>query len=386
MITQHHGDCLTVLPTLDAGSVQCVVTSPPYWRMRQYTDDPAEIGQEPTPAAYVAALVAVFDAARRVLRDDGTLFLNLGDAYANDRKWGGRTGGKHASGIHGQGGPGRLKVTTGLPPKSLIGLPWRVAFALQDAGWVLRNDIIWHKPNGMPSPAEDRCVMNHEYVFLFAKQPSYFFDADAIAEPAVATTNRGGNHKAQHMVTGPGEFGDSFKARWQPKGGPESDRPQLRRAYELAQQAGLTEGHIAAIRATGLSDVGKNAATQSGTGRNTEEVQRLAAEAKAVLKGYWREFLLSPTRNARTVWSIAPEPLRDEHYAPMPLALAERCIKAGSRPGDTVLDPFGGSGTTGRAAVALQRAAVLIDLGYQELQARRTDGVQVQMVGLEDAA
>ncbi len=384
-ITHLHGDCRELLPTLPDRSVQAIVTSPPYWRMRQYTDDPREIGQEPTPAEYVVALVAVFRECRRVLADDGTLWLNLGDAYADDRKWGGSTGGKHAGGLHGQRGPGRAKVRTGLPPKSLIGLPWRVAFALQDDGWVLRNDIIWHKPNGMPSPATDRCVMNHEYVFLFAKQPTYFFDADAIAEPAVSTSNRGGGKKAQHLVKGPGEFGDGFKSRWLPKGGPESERPQLRRAYELAQQHGLTDAHIAAIRASGISDTGKTAATQTGTGANSAEVQRLAAEAKTALGGYWREFLLKPTRNARSVWSIAPEPLADEHYAPMPLALADRCIRAATRPGDAVLDPFGGSGTTARAAVALGRRAVLIDLGYQELQQRRTDGVQISLDALEAA-
>jgi DNA modification methylase len=314
-ITQHHGDCLAILPTLEPQSVQCIVTSPPYWRMRQYTDDPAEIGQEPTPAAYVAALVAVFDAARRVLRDDGTLFLNLGDAYADDRKWGGSTGGKAAQGLHGQAGPGRAKVTTGLPPKSLIGLPWRVAFGLQDAGWVLRAEIIWHKPNAMPESVTDRPTRDHETLFLFAKQARYYYDAAAIAEPL--TESRPIQAWAERKAAGePMRRGDP-----------------------------RTSGHI----------------TRTAT---------LSSNAD--------------TRNARTVWSIATTPLADAHYAPMPLALAERCIKAGSRPGDTVLDMFGGSGTTGRAAIALQRHAVLIDLGYQELQARRTDGVQVRMTALVD--
>lgn len=351
MITHLHGDCLALLPTLDAGSMQTIVTSPPYWRMRQYTDDPREIGQEPTPAEYVAALVAVFRECRRVLRDDGTLWLNLGDAYANDGKWGGSTGGKHASGLHGQQGPGRKKVSTGLPPKSLIGLPWRVAFALQDDGWVLRNEIVWHKTNCMPEAVDDRCVRNHEPVFLLGKTGNCYFDWEAIAEPSTRTS-----------------------------------RPQYRRALELAKAASLTDAHFAAIRAAGMSDAGKARSVQSGTGKNTAEVQRLADEAKQVLGGYYREFLTPEKKRPPTVWSIAPEPLADEHYAPMPQALAERCIKAGSRPGDTVLDPFGGSGTTGRAAIALGRRAVLIDLGYQELRARRTDGVQMRLDALGEAA
>jgi DNA modification methylase len=309
MIDTLHGDCLTLLPTLDAGSVQTIVTSPPYWRMRQYTDDPREIGQEPTPAEYVAALVAVFRECRRVLRADGTLWLNLGDAYANDGKWGGSTGGKHAGGLHGQQGPGRKKVSTGLPPKSLIGLPWRVAFGLQDDGWVLRNDIIWHKPNAMPRPVTDRCITDHEYVFLFAKQGHYYYDHLAVTEPATDYT-----------------------------------------PHTKGRQRGVGGRHDAF--ATPIGNVG------------------------TVAPGL---------RNARTVWSINTEALADEHYAPMPQTLAERCIKAGCRPGDTVLDPFGGSGTTGRAAVALGRRAVLIDLGYQELQARRTDGVQMRLDALEAA-
>lgn len=377
-ITILQGDCRELLPTLPEQSVQMICTSPPYWRMRQYTDDPREIGQEPTHIEYVAALADVFALCWRVLRDDGVLFLNLGDCYANDGKWGGSTGGKHAEGLHGQQGPGRRRVSTGLPPKSLIGLPWRVAFALQDQGWILRNDIIWHKPNAMPSSAGDRCVIDHEYVFLFSKAPHYYFDQAAIAEPVRR-----------------------------------SDRPQYMRAVEIAREYGLTNEHIDAIRAVGITDTGKARITQTGAGKNDPRVQALADEAKAVLKGYYREFLTTSaadsfkrngnkrsvavvpsstathrpdrpdvaysgiTRNPRTVWSIPTEQLSDEHYAPMPQALAERCILAGSCPGDTIFDPFAGSGTTLRAAAALGRNAVGIDLGYQELQERRTDGVQL---------
>jgi DNA modification methylase len=297
-----HGDSRELLDTLEAESVQTIVTSPPYWRMRRYTDDPREIGQEQTPAEYVAALVEIFRKCWRVLKPTGVLWLNLGDGYANDGKWGGSASGKHAGGIHGAQGPGCTKVTTGLPPKSLIGLPWRVAFGLQDDGWILRTEIVWEKPNAMPESVTDRPTRSHEYVFLFAKSERYFYDTSAIAEKATAGYN-----------------GSSF-----------------------------TNGKTHDARAH-LAAVGKKPRIEKDT------------------------------RNARTVWTISTTGLADEHYAPMPQALAERCIRAGSAAGDTVLDPFGGSGTTGRAALALQRKAVLIDLGYQDMQARRTDGVQVEL-------
>lgn len=314
-ITTLYGDCRTILPTLESDSVQCIVTSPPYFRLRCYTDSPDEIGQEPTPAAYVEALRQVFAACRRVLRPDGVLWLNLGDAYADDSKWGGTSGGKLAHGLHGKEGPGRRKVSTGLPPKSLIGLPWRVAFALQDDGWILRSDIIWAKPNVMPESVADRPTRAHEYVFLFSRSPRYYYDKDATREPYAA----------------------SSLARYE---------------YEFKSYG---EDHAYGAKHGALRDGGEISANPLG-------------------------------RNARTVWEISTTGLRDEHYAPMPQALAERCIKAGSRPGDVVLDPFSGSGTTLRAAVALQRRAVGIDLAYAELQARRLDGVQIAMVGLEDAA
>ena len=211
MYELHQGNCLDILQTLPAASVHCCVTSPPYFGLRDYGVD-GQIGMERTVEQYVAAMVDVFRAVRRVLRDDGTLWLNLGDSYANDAKWGGTTGGKHAGGLHGQ--PlGRNSRDTGLKPKDLIGIPWRVAFALQADGWWLRSDIIWAKPNPMPESVTDRPTKAHEYVFLLAKAERYYYDAEAVREAgkehagradtfardgAVASHVLPGQHAAEH--------------------------------------------------------------------------------------------------------------------------------------------------------------------------------------------
>lgn len=178
------GDCLGSLRMLSAGSVHTCVTSPPYFGLRDY-GHAGQIGLEETPAQFVAKLVAVFAEVHRVLRDDGTLWLNLGDSWSTGAKWGGATGGKAARGLHGLSGGGRAKQMHGIADKQLLGIPWRVAFALQDFGWYLRQEIIWHKPNPMPEPAKDRCVKAHEHIFLLSKSPRYYFDYEAIKEPAV---------------------------------------------------------------------------------------------------------------------------------------------------------------------------------------------------------
>jgi len=178
------GDCVKGLQTLEAGSVHTCVTSPPYFGLRDYQID-GQIGLEDTPEAYVARLVEVFREVRRVLRDDGTLWLNLGDSYAANRSYqvpSTKGGPKHGPG-QSAGGAGSV-VPDGLKPKDLIGIPWRVAFALQADGWYLRQDIIWHKPNPMPESAKDRCTKAHEYVFLLSKSARYYFDSEAMKEPA----------------------------------------------------------------------------------------------------------------------------------------------------------------------------------------------------------
>ena len=169
MTTIHVGDCLDVLASMPAESVHCCVTSPPYWGLRSYEGDPGMIGLEPTFDEHLSRLVEVFREVRRVLRTDGTCWLNYGDAYANDGKWGGSTGGKHAKGLHGQTGIGRQKVTTGLKPKDLMMMPARVALALQADGWWVRSKVIWHKKNPMPESCTDRPTSSYEEMFLLTK-------------------------------------------------------------------------------------------------------------------------------------------------------------------------------------------------------------------------
>ena len=188
-VTLHHGDAATTLARLPGGSVDCIVTSPPYFGLRDYGVD-GQIGAEPSPAEFVAALVGVFREARRVLADDATLWLNLGDSYVH----------KKASGPQGRDGERATRTFTadaaggwsGLPDKNLLGIPWRVAFALQDDGWILRNDVIWHKSNAMPESVTDRLSNRHEHMFMFSKKPRYWFDLDPIREPHESTPDRAG--------------------------------------------------------------------------------------------------------------------------------------------------------------------------------------------------
>lgn len=189
------GNCLDILPTLPAQSVHCVVTSPPYWGLRDY-GHADQLGMEATPAEYVAHMVQVFREVWRVLRDDGTLWLNLGDSYANNTSAGDKIFGNAEFNAN---RPSRSATKTaaraipdGLKPKNLVGIPWRVAFALQDDDWILRQDIIWHKPNPMPESVQDRCTKAHEYVFLLTKQPRYYYDAEAVKEENSPTSKMGG--------------------------------------------------------------------------------------------------------------------------------------------------------------------------------------------------
>ncbi len=365
-LTLYGGDCRAVLASMPADSVDCVVTSPPYWGLRDYGAD-GQLGLERTPEEYVANMVAVFREVRRVLKPTGTCWLNLGDSYAS-------SGGERAYGSSDNGtgrGPGARRhdvPASGLKPKDLVGIPWRVAFALQADGWYLRSDIIWSKPNPMPESVTDRPTKSHEYLFLLTKSARYYFDADAVAEPASDTSVARWSQNVEDQVGServPGKTNGTMKA----VGGPR--RRQAERAVEVARAAGLTDAHIAAIRRSGIHDAGKALVTQ--TPNLDAETRRLADEAKDALGGYYREFLIPATRNIRSVWTIPTMPYKGAHFAVFPPELPERCIKAGSPEGGVILDPFGGSGTVGMVANRLSRRAILIDLNpeYLEQQMRR---------------
>lgn len=261
MIKLLQGDCLDVLRTLPDASVQCCVTSPPYWGLRDYGVE-GQLGLEHTPEEYVAHMVEVFSAVRRVLKDDGTLWLNLGDSFNG---------------------------------KQVVGIPWRVAFALQADGWWLRSDIIWHKPNPMPESVTDRPTRAHEYIFLATKSSRYYYDANAIKEPSNYPND---NRKARASV----------------------------------DQKRMPNESIAGVR--------PGSATY-------------------------------PTRNIRSVWTVTTHPYSGAHFATFPPKLITPCILAGSRPGDTVLDPFNGAGTTGLVCLENARNYIGIDLNSDYLDLTR---------------
>lgn len=296
------GDCRDTMRKLiaDGVRVQMCVTSPPYFGLRDY-GHPGQIGLEETPAEYVAAMVEVFGLVRELLTDDGVLWLNLGDSYATQpgkgnnvpqTKW--KANAYPESAAH-------RSLDCGVRPKNLLGIPWRVAFALQADGWYLRQDVIWSKPNAMPESVTDRCTKAHEYLFLMSKSERYYFDNDAIKEPANCPEGAGnvsGNSYIKAAETDP----------------------------RMRTKAGLAE--------IGARD----------------------------------------TRNKRSVWTVPTVPYSGAHFAVFPPALVEPCVLAGSRPGDTVLDCFFGSGTTGEVAGNLGRNWIGCELNpnYAPLQRVRT--------------
>jgi len=281
------GDSRRVLRDLPADSVQTIVTSPPYFGLRDYGKE-EQIGLELTPSEYVRALVDVFREAKRVLREDGTLWLNLGDTYA-----------------------GRSLPGGGLRDKNIIGIPWRVAFALQEDGWYLRQDIIWNKPNPMPEPVRDRCTKSHEYIFLLCKSAKYFYDIDAIREPWKDNPRDIQRAKDKH----PGYQGKHSKGYG---------------------SAGSSTGQV-------IGDPDKG-------------------------------------RNKRSVWTVTCNGFPGAHFATYPPELIRPCILAGSKPGDIVLDPFNGSGTTGYVALQEGRKYIGIELNpdYLEIARTRIKGLQLQ--------
>ena len=314
------GDCIDRLRLLESESVQCCVTSPPYWGLRDY-GVAGQIGLEASVEEFVAKMVEVFREVRRVLRPDGTLWLNLGDCYASA----GGTGhpGKHGcrpNRTHTQRQLKRNSARYGLKPKDLVGTPWKVAFALRDDGWFLRRDIIWHKPNPMPESVSDRPTTAHEYLFLLTKSPAYYYDADAIKEPASPNTHA-------RIARAKPEHAGSTRAN----GGTRADRPM---------------GPV-------LPGVNPKALTQNVSDplRSRQNASFAAAVADVV-----------PFRNKRSVWTVGSMPFKGAHFATFPPKLIEPCILAGSPPGGVVLDPFAGAGTTGLVALRHGRQFIGIEL------------------------
>lgn len=319
LVTLYHGDALAVLRQLPDASLDCCVTSPPYFGLRDYGVE-GQYGLEASPAEYVETMRAVFTEVRRVLANDGTLWLNIGDSYSSKTKGTGGTGRSTlgaASGGNAISEAGVLRsqerqqmqarrYDMPVPEKNLLGIPWRAAFALQDDGWILRNDIIWSKPNAMPESVTDRLSCRHEHLFMLSKSRHYWFDLDPVRE----------------------------------------DRKRIAPPIEQSKYAGteLRGGRH-----------GGNAMSMHTTGEYQSE-----------------------GRNPGDVWSIPTQPFAAAHFACMPVALAERAILAGCKPGGTVLDPFSGSGTTGLAATKHGRKYVGIDLNAEyldlSLRTRLADG------------
>jgi DNA modification methylase len=313
-----NGDCIEMMKTLPDRSVNCCVTSPPYFGLRDYGHE-GQIGLEETPEAFVQKMVEVFREVNRVLRDDGTLWLNIGDSYASMQ----RSGKKESPGVGAKQEmpPIRTKIRWGkgggtnffwripteeygdIKPKDLIGIPWMLAFALRADGWYLRQDIIWHKPNPMPESVTDRCTKAHEYIFLLSKSARYFYDAEAIKEPSAS----------------------SSIARL--------SQPNLESQVGSARVPGKTNGNMKAVG--------------------------------------------GEMRNPRSVWTVNTQPYKAAHFATFPLNLIRPCILAGCPTDGTVLDPFGGSGTTGQVAMEEGRKSILCELNpeYVQLMNQRLNGV-----------
>lgn len=287
-----NGDWIEQLKTLPNKSVQCCVTSPPYWGLRDYGVE-GQLGLEKTPEEYVEKMVVGFREVKRVLCNDGTLWLNIGDSYADGGRGNGYDGiCKQHTNVGSLGFPVKKKPK-GLKHKDLVGIPWRVAFALQADGWYLRQDIIWHKPNPMPESVTDRCTKSHEYIFLLTKSARYYYDYKSIMEDSIWY------FQDKRAITG-----------------------------------GITKS------GKSISIEGKQyQCNKSGSFSNIEGM-----------------------RNKRSVWKINTQGNKEAHFATFPPEIPRTCILAGSKKGDTILDPFCGSGTTGETALKLDRNFIGIEL------------------------
>lgn len=380
----HVGDALDVLRRLPDGLARTCVTSPPYWGLRDYGTE-GQIGLEADPAEYLARMVEIFREVRRVLAPDGTAWVNMGDSYiARSCAPGGLDGSTLEGSTEGQerakgarasrrrdravvmparGAPkgtyrngsgtgqgmtswshraqARLRASVeGLKPKDLVGMPWRLAFALQADGWYLRSDVIWSKPNPMPESVTDRPTRSHEYLFLLARAKTYYYDSAAIAEPLQPSTRV---RLAQDID---GQAGSS-----RANGGTRPDRP-MKTVHRPPSGWDTGPGDHRA-RTGRYASGNKERRPGTETGRSLSHVGR----------GFpWDADEAGGLRNRRSVWTISTRPFKGAHFATFPPALVRPCILAGSAPGDVVLDPFAGAGTTGLVASRLGRSFVGVEI------------------------
>ncbi len=324
----------------DGVQLQTCVTSPPYWGLRDY-GVAGQIGLEETLAQYIGEMVDVFRMVRELLKPDGTLWLNLGDCYAAQGQPGAsnlaQLGRRYAGGGHKRDtiSKPRRTLPEGMKPKDLVGVPWAVACALRDDGWYLRADIVWHKPNPMPESVEDRPTKAHEYLFLLARSPRYFYDSKSIQEPA-----RFGAPNSPHLIKSP--YGQGFTRR--------------------ARSVGL-----------GANARPRKAVPNIRCSRKPLRSDRERRHESSIDGGQSLQLSPNGLRNKRSVWTVATAPFRGAHFATFPPKLIEPCILAGSRPGDVVFDPFAGSGTTRAVATRLARCYIGCELNpeYSPLELQR---------------
>lgn len=348
----YQGDCLDVLKIFPDECINCVVTSPPYWGLRDYGIN-GQIGLEKTPEEYTEKIVKIFNEIKRVLKKDGTIWLNLGDSYASTSKNRSSEQSIKNSTISGSLNTQKQslkqisKICNGLKPKQLIGIPWRIAFALQANDWYLRQDIIWYKRNPMPESVTDRCTRAHEYIFLLSKSQKYYFDQESIKQPI-------------------------------------TDNTILRITQQIEKQEGSKR--IAGRENRLMKAVGpgpgrnprKSVDIKGGNQGNKKGIPAMAIHGRGVAghSGYFNkkgELIGDGKANKKDVWEVTTKPFKESHFAVYPSDLIVDCIKAGCPEGGIVLDPFAGTNTTGIVARKLNRNFIAIELNpkYIELAKKR---------------
>ncbi|XBT42175.1 site-specific DNA-methyltransferase [Pseudomonas viridiflava] len=369
-MTQQHrilvGDCIEMMRTLPDQSVHTCITSPPYFGLRDYGVD-GQIGLEASPREFIDSLVAVFREVRRVLRDDGTIWVNMGDSYAskpNGPLGGGghKTDAPHVA-VRTAHARRSSQIPGGFKHKDLMGMPWRLAFALQDDGWYLRQDIVWAKPNPMPESVRDRCTKAHEYLFLLSKSPKYFFDQSAIREPANLT----GKGSASTFRGGAYVDGSTFDNS---SGGTRTVSGNV-----VPRNNGVGWGHGTDKTARQRERVSK---------RNSFSRETKYSSGNHGQTGQHRpdreDIDYDTTRNKRSVWTVATNGFKGAHFATFPPDLIRPCVLAGSPRGGMVLDPFGGAGTTALVAMQEGRQSVICELNpeYAALARQRLDTAWIE--------